>query len=48
MRYLLDGDDAIAAFVERSKPLDLSELDATPPADDPSHAPPEPDGGPTT
>jgi putative hydrolase len=31
----LDGDDAIAAFVERSKPLDLSELDATPPADDP-------------
>jgi len=35
----LDGDDAIAAFVERSKPLDLSELDATPPAPEPGPEP---------
>jgi putative hydrolase len=31
----LDGDEAIEAFVERSKPLDLSELDRMPPIDEP-------------
>ena len=31
----LDGDEAIEAFVERSKPLDLSGLDDLPSVDDP-------------
>jgi putative hydrolase len=50
----LDGDAAIAAFVERSKPLDLSELDATPPAQEPpspsssEDGPAEPEGGPAS
>jgi putative hydrolase len=39
----LDGDDAIRAFVERSKPLDLSELDATPPAQEPGSGDAEPE-----